>query len=119
MRLFRFATVLAMLAFLGGSPKISLADFHSKQVIVTNSTVYTMTEFYASPSANSSWDTTTNLLLGQSIAPGQTSTITISDGIDHCHYDLMAVLYGNAEYAYTYEVNTCAGGTWNVQQGSQ
>ena len=119
MKPIRVAAIFVTLLGLGGSATTGLADFGSKQVVVINNTNYTMTEFYASPSVNSSWDTSNNLLAGQALAPGQTTTIAISDGIDHCHYDLMAVLYGQAEYAYDYEVDACEGDTWNVQQGTQ
>jgi hypothetical protein len=89
-------------------------------IVVTNNTSYTMTQFYASPSSASSWDTTNNLYAGQSLAPGQTATITVSssngDGGegDGCTYDLMAVLYGATQAAYTYSVNACNGGTWSI-----
>jgi hypothetical protein len=92
----------------------------SNTVVVTNNTSYTMTQFYASPSDASSWDTTNNLFAGQSLAPGQQATITISanngDGGegDGCSYDLMAVLYGATQAAYTYSVNACNGGSWSI-----
>jgi hypothetical protein len=85
-----------------------------KSVTVTNNTTYTLSEFYASPSADSAWDTSTNLMAGQTVAPGQSITITIADGVEHCHYDLMAVLYGAAEYAYQYSVDACEGGSWSI-----
>jgi|SRR5208282_4636426 len=91
--------------------------FPSKAVTVTNSTSYTMTEFYVSPSADSSdWNTdpSNNLVAGQSVAPGQQSTININDGAHHCHYDLMAILFGATQAAYTYSVNTCHGGSWTI-----
>jgi hypothetical protein len=94
----------------------SAVAFQTKTVTVTNNTSYTMGEFYASPSADSGWDTNNNLLAGQTLGPGQSTTITIADDEPHCHYDLMAILYGSAEYAYQYEVNTCSGGIWNVSR---
>ena len=87
----------------------------TKSVTVTNNTTYTMTEFYASASTAADWSTT-NLFAGQTLAPGQQTTIPISDGIRHCKYDLMAVLYGADQYAYTYSVNACGGnGSWTIQ----
>jgi hypothetical protein len=91
----------------------------NKTVVVTNNTSYTMTQFYASPADASSWDTTNNLYAGQSLAPGQQATITIGgsgDGGegDGCSYDLMAVLYGATQAAYTYSVNACSGGSWAI-----
>jgi hypothetical protein len=86
----------------------------TKSVTVVNNTSYTMSALYASPSSDSDWDTTNNLLAGNTIAPGQTSTITIADGLRHCHYDMMGILYGEAEYAYQYEVNACEGDSWTV-----
>jgi hypothetical protein len=87
-----------------------------KSVTVTNDTSYVMYEFFASDSDNAAWDESNNLLAGQSIAAGQTSTITVNDGLDTCTYDLMAVLYGSSEYAYQYQVNLCNGDSahWDV-----
>jgi hypothetical protein len=91
----------------------AVAD-RTKTVTVINNTSLNLMEFYASPSANSGWDTTNNLLAGQTLGPGQSATITITDGVSHCHYDLMAVSYGSAQFAYQYSVNTCEGATWSV-----
>jgi hypothetical protein len=113
MKSFKYLPVLVGFSFLFANP-VATAD-GSKSVIVNNDTSYTMTELYASPSVNSSWDGASNLLNGQPISPGQVSTITFADGVDHCHYDLMAVLYGSAEHAYQYSVNACSGGSWTVQ----
>lgn len=104
--LFSIAGVTAAIA---GNPK---------SVVVTNNTTYTMTQFYASSSDSSGWDTTNNLFAGQTLGPGQQTTITINDSgggdDDECNYDLMAVLYGTTQAAYTYSVNTCGGGTWAI-----
>ncbi len=113
MKSLKYLPVLLGLSFMFLIPA-AIAD-GAKSVIVTNNTSFTITEFYASPSVNTSWDGSSNLIAGQTIAPGQTTTITIADGIDHCHYDLMGILYGSAEHAYQYEVNACAGGSWTVQ----
>ena len=85
-----------------------------KTVLVTNNTSYTINEFYASPSNADGWDTGTNLIAGQSVAPGQAVTVTVADGRDDCTYDLMAILYGAAQYAYEYGVDTCSGGVWSI-----
>ena len=113
MKSLRYLSVLLVLFAMASVP--AFAD-RTKTVMVTNNTSLNLTEFYASPSADSSWDTTNNLLAGQTLAPGQSTTITIADGEHHCHYDLMAILYGSAEYAYQYEVDTCSGGSWAVSQ---
>lgn len=89
----------------------------AKNLTVTNSTTYTMTELYASSTYHSNdWSSSSNLLTGQSIGPGQSATITISDGTSYCHYDFMGVLYGAAQAAYDYTVDTCDGGSaqWNI-----
>ena len=90
----------------------------ARSLTITNNTSYTMTQLYASSTYHSSdWGSSANLLTsGQSIGPGQSSTITISDGTSYCHYDFMAVLYGAAQAAYDYTVDTCAGGQWNISQ---
>jgi len=88
----------------------------AKNITVTNNTTYTMTELYASSTYHSNdWSSSSNLLTGQSIGPGQSATITISDGASYCHYDFMGVLYGAAQAAYDYTVDTCYGGAqWNI-----
>jgi uncharacterized protein YabE (DUF348 family) len=87
----------------------------AKSVTVTNNTSYSMTEFYASASSAADFDTTTNLYAGQTLAPGQQATISINDGVRNCHYDLMAVLNGNTQYAYTYSIDACRGvGSWSI-----
>lgn len=114
MKSFKYLPVL--LLFTMASVSSAFAD-NAKMVVVTNNTTYTMSEFYASDSERSAWDTTNNLLAGQTVAPGQSTTITIADDSDECTYDLMAVLYGAAEHAYQYQVYTCNGSSahWNVQ----
>ena len=90
-----------------------------KNVTVTNNTSYTMTELYASSSYHSSdWSQSSNLLIGQSIGPGQSLTVPISDGTNYCHYDFMGVLYGAAQYSYQYVIDTCDGGStqWTITQ---
>jgi hypothetical protein len=88
----------------------------SKAITVVNNTSYTMTELYASSTNHSSdWSSSANLLSGQSIAPGGSSTVTISDGTDYCHYDFMGVLYGAAQASYQYSIDTCHGNAqWTV-----
>jgi hypothetical protein len=114
MKSLRYLTALVVLFGVIGVTTTAPAD--TKLIVVTNSTSYTLTAMYASPSAwTSDWNTSTNLLSpGQTIAPGQTTPVTISDGVDHCHYDVMGVLYGVAQYAYQYEIDACDGGRWNI-----
>jgi hypothetical protein len=96
----------------------------TKSVVVTNNTSYTMTEFYASSSDSATWtiNPLNNLLIGLSglvntLLPGAQTTINIigtGGGEDGCEYDLMAVLQGATQAAYTYSVNTCDGGSWSI-----
>lgn len=88
----------------------------AKSVVVTNSTSYTVNEFYASASDSSNWDTSNNILAGQTVGPGQQLTVNIPDASDTCQYDLMAVLYGAAQHAYQYRVNACEGDSWTINQ---
>lgn len=97
--------IAAMIVLLS-TTGVTSAIASSKSVTVTNNTSYTMTEFYASASSSSSWSSN-NLFAGQTLAPGQETTININDGLANCTYDLMAVLYGSAQEAYTYSVNAC------------
>ena len=114
MKSIRKIAVLIVLFSIAGVTA-AIAD-NPKSVVVTNNTSYTMTQFYASSSDSSSWNTNNNLFAGQSLGPGQQATITINDGggDDKCNYDLMAVLYGTTQAAYTYSVNTCGGGSWSI-----
>src|SRR5579862_577458 len=91
-----------MILILASFAPIATAD-QSKNITITNNTSYTMTQLYASSSYHSSdWSGASNLLTGQSIGPGQSSTITISDGTNYCHYDFEAVMYGTSQYSYQY-----------------
>ena len=112
MKSLNYLPVLLILFAIAKAPDAMAAN--SKSVTVTNHTSYTMSEFYASASDNSGWDTSNNLLAGQALAPGHATMITIADGLAACNYDLMAVLYGSAEHAYRYQVNACGSGTWTV-----
>jgi hypothetical protein len=111
MKSLRYASILVPLCLIGAS----IAHANGKSVVVTNSTTYTMTEFYASDVDSSGWDTTTNIISGQSVGPGQQITININDGTSECDYDLMAVLNGAAQHAYRYHVDTCGGPTWTIR----
>lgn len=113
MKPLRYLLVLIVLSM---TANLSNALADSKTVTVTNNTTYTMSEFYASSSDSSGWDTGNNLLTGQTVGPGQATTITIADSLAACNYDLMAVLYGATQHAYQYHINACEGGTWNVHQ---
>ncbi len=104
---------LSILLFMALSLPAAMAD-STKSVTVSNNTTYTMSEFYASSSDSSSWDTSNNLLAGKSVAPGQATTIVIADGLNICNYDLMAVLYGATQHAYQYHVNACDSGSWTI-----
>ena len=106
--------LLALLALFTMTTVSNAVADRTKTVTVTNSTSLNLMEFYASPSANSSWDTSNNLLAGQTLGPGQSAMITIADGLEHCHYDLMAVAYGSSQFAYQYSVNVCEGASWAV-----
>jgi len=105
------AAMIVLFSLTGVTPALA---HNPKSIVVTNNTTYTMTQFYASPSDSAGWDTSANLFAGQTLAPGQQATVTINDGIRHCKYDLMAVLYGATQAAYTYSVDACRGGSWTI-----
>jgi hypothetical protein len=115
MKSFRFASALLIAAAMIGTGGRSIAD-SVKNVVVTNGTPYTLTAFYASPTRSGAgdWSGAANLLAGNTVGPGQTKTIFISDGLTYCHYDLMGILYGITQAAYAYSVNSCDGGSWNI-----
>jgi hypothetical protein len=116
MKSLRYLPVLVVL-FMTTSVPGAVAN-GTKAVKVTNNTTYTMSELYASSSDSSDWDTSNNLLAGQTVTPGQSTTITIADGLSACTYDLMAILYGATQHAYQYKVDACDddGGRWTVHQ---
>ncbi len=93
-----------------------MAGASSRSVVITNNTPYTLTAFYASATYTtaSDWSGAPNLLGGGTVAPGQTVTVPISDGSTHCHYDLMGILYGYTQAAYTYAVDSCSSERWNI-----
>jgi len=106
---------ISVLLFTLGMSFTNARATNNVSVQVTNSTQYTMTQFYASDSEASSWDTSNNLISGQSLGPGQSMTVNIGDA-EHCTFDLMAVLYGTSQYAYQYSVNPCNGDSWTISQ---
>ncbi len=112
----RVARLLALVPLFAMIAAANATADGGKTVVVVNNTPYTVNQLYASGSDTSGWDTTNNLLAGQTVAPGQQTTITIADTSSECDYDLMAVLYGAAQYAYQYQVNACSGGTWTITQ---
>ena len=112
MKALKIASVLMLVV---GMSFASARATNTIQVQVSNNTQYTMTQFYASSSDATSWDTSNNLIAGQSLAPGQSMTITLGSA-DACTYDLMAVLYGASQYAYQYSVNPCQGQGWTITQ---
>lgn len=114
MKSLRFSTTLLIFLSLTAFGSTTFGDPPGKSVMVTNNTSYTLSGFFASPSDSDGWDTTNNLLAGNTVAPGQTTSIVIPDALAECTYDLMGVLFGAAQYAYQYQVNACGGGTWNI-----
>lgn len=115
MRSLRLLSALLLLFSMAG---VTSAIAGANVVVVTNSTSYTMSEFYVSPSDASTWDTTNNLITGTTILPGQTSTIDVTNVLKanpgDCNYDLMGVLYGATQFAYKYRVDACEGDSWNI-----
>ena len=118
------AALIVLLSVTG----VTTAFADSNSVTITNNTTYTLTQLYASPSSSSTFTTTTNLLTGGlTVLPGAQLTIPLvgllgggngqgdGEGTDSCHFDLMGVLYGATQHAYTYSVNTCdGGGNWTI-----
>src|SRR5208282_2201127 len=98
MKSLRYLSILVVLV--GVTSATNAIAYHVKTVVVINSTSYAIYELYASPSDNSTWDTSNNLVAGQPIAPGQQAAVTIPSGEYsrdpgyRCQSALMAVLYG-------------------------
>src|ERR1700693_2429038 len=99
MKFLKFMPPIVIVIALAAVPT-AMAD-RTKNITVINNTTYTMTELYASSRYHATdWSGCSNLLSGQSVPPGQSMTIPISDGTDYCHYDFMGVLYGAAQSSY-------------------
>ena len=103
---------LALCGLIGGAN--AFAD--GRNVTVVNQTSYTLVSFYASSSNAAGWDTSSDLLGGQTVPAGGQTTIPIAGngGEDNCQYDLMGVLDGASQAAYQYQVNACDGDTWTI-----
>jgi hypothetical protein len=117
MKTLKFLPPVMMVVTLAAA-SIALAS-QTRRITVTNNTTYTMTELYASSTYHGTdWTSSSNLLSGQSIAPGQSATVSIADGTNYCHYDFMGVLYGAAQRAYQYQIDTCDGNSanWSLNQ---
>ena len=116
MKKFKFLPPIMLLIATSTAP-MAHAD-SGKSVTINNNSTYTMTQLFASSTYHSSdWNASTNLLTnGQSIGPGQSATVPISDGTSYCHYDFEAVMYGTSQYSYQYAINTCDGnsGQWTI-----
>ncbi len=92
-----------------------------KSIVVVNSTSYTLDSLFVSPSsAQADWviSVNTNLLSLvpglQSVAPGGQVNVPIADDTTECLYDVMAILDGDNNYGYQYQVNACNGDTWTI-----
>ncbi len=115
MKFLKFMPPVVVAVALAAAPT-AMAD-QTKSITVINNTTYTMTELYASSSYHATdWSGSSNLLSGQSVGPGQSLTVPISDGTNYCHYDFMGILFGAAQASYQYTINTCDGnsGKWAV-----
>jgi hypothetical protein len=111
MKSLRYVCMVLTLSSAIGAATV-MAD-NTKSVVLVNNTPYTLENFYASDSTSPDFSTT-DLLSGQTVAPGQQLSVNINDDSSDCGYDLMAILYGATQYAYQYAVNVCGGATWTI-----
>ena len=81
------------------------------QFELTNTSGYTLMEFYASPSDVGSWEAD---ILGANVLPsGSSGVVTIADGQTQCAYDIRMVFDDGSDL--TDAVNICDLGSYTIQ----
>ncbi len=102
--IFRLAATTAVVALgLLSNSKTTLAG-DNLVFELSNSSAFTITEFYASPSEIDHWEE--NILAGADVYPYESMNININDGRDVCYYDVMTV-FSDGEYIEEYDVDLC------------
>lgn len=80
------------------------------QFELINNSGYTIVQFFTSPSNMDDWRE--DILGSQVVAPGESGTVSVTDGSDQCAYDIRVVLDDGSEIAEA--VDMCAMGSYTV-----
>ena len=87
-------------------------DTEAATFTLVNGTSAVIDEFFASPPSTESWE---NDILGQdTLAPGESVTITINDGREDCSYDFRAVFEDGTDLVHD-AVSICNGESYTYQ----
>lgn len=95
-----FAAALAAATLLSASA----ASAEDRHVRIINETSHTMVQFYASNTAQTTWEE--DILGDDVVRPGDDVRINIDDGSGHCKYDFKAV-FDDGEALIRHNVNVC------------
>lgn len=80
------------------------------QFELINNSAFTVVQFYTSPSNTDDWRE--DVLGAEVVAPGESGTVTVTDGSDQCAYDIRVVLDDGSEL--TDAVNMCDMGSYTI-----
>lgn len=80
------------------------------QFELINNSGYTIVQFFTSPSNMGDWRE--DVLGSQVVAPGESGTVSVTDGSDQCNYDIRVVLDDGSEIAEA--VDMCAMGSYTI-----
>lgn len=105
MKTYAFAGLTLALSQIFVAPVLA-AD---RNVTIINQTGYTMTEFYGSNNATTSWEED---ILGDDVLPhGDSIMIDFDDGTGHCIFDFLAV-FEDGDQVKQEDVDVCKTGTF-------
>jgi hypothetical protein len=80
------------------------------QFELINNSGYTIVQFFTSPSNMDEWRE--DVLGTQVVAPGESGTVSVTDGSDQCAYDIRVVLDDGSEISDA--VDMCAMGAYTI-----
>jgi hypothetical protein len=106
----RFVAATALALPLAVGTTLS-AQAESASFILRNSSGYTLSRFYASPTYLSSWEYD---ILGSNVLPsGRDVRVRINDGRSTCWYDFMSV-FSDGEKVVKRQINICKLGRYTI-----
>lgn len=80
------------------------------QFELVNNSGYTIVQFFTSPSNMDDWRE--DILGAEVVAPGESGTVSVTDGSDQCAYDIRVVLDDGSEISDA--VNMCDMGSYTI-----
>ncbi len=100
--------LVCAVAFAGACAAPAVAE--DLQFELINNSAFTVVQFYTSPSNTDDWRE--DVLGAEVVAPGESGTVTVTDGSDQCAYDIRVVLDDGSEL--TDAVNMCDMGSYTI-----